>query len=317
VKPLPGYKEPQPVVFVNFYPEDASKFDLLELALGKLKLNDASLFFIKEKQEVLGQGFRLGLLGTLHLEVVRERLKREYQLDPVVTIPTVLYKAVLDDGGLKNVFSPSDLPPADKLIELQEPWVLGEIITPNSHLSGILNLVQLSRGVAGDISNISETSILINFVAPLSEIIVDFYDKLKSVSQGYASLSYEISDWQKGELVRLDVLVNNEKVDAFSRIVSREKSYTLGKLTVEKLKEILPHEVFPVPLQAAIGSTIIARVTIPASKKKLGNFGKNGGDRTRKMKLWKKQKEGKKRLSQFGKVNLEPSVFFEVFKATK
>ncbi|OGY39803.1 MAG: elongation factor 4 [Candidatus Brennerbacteria bacterium RIFOXYB1_FULL_41_13] len=317
VKPLPGYKEPQPVVFVNFYPEDASKFDLLELALGKLKLNDASLFFIKEKQEVLGQGFRLGLLGTLHLEVVRERLKREYQLDPVVTIPTVLYKAVLDDGELKNVFSPSDLPPADKLIELQEPWVLGEIITPNSHLSGILNLVQLSRGVAGDISNISETSILINFVAPLSEIIVDFYDKLKSVSQGYASLSYEISDWQKGELVRLDVLVNNEKVDAFSRIVSREKSYTLGKLTVEKLKEILPHEVFPVPLQAAIGSTIIARVTIPASKKKLGNFGKNGGDRTRKMKLWKKQKEGKKRLSQFGKVNLEPSVFFEVFKATK
>ncbi len=323
ITPLPGYKEPQPVVFVNFYPEDANKFGLLEAALGKLKLNDASLRFSRERQEVLGQGFRLGFLGTLHLEIVKERLRREYGLDPVVTIPTVLYKAVLKSGLLGSVgetldvFSPNDLPTPDKLIEIKEPWISGEIIAPASYLSGVLGLIQYNRGIAGEISNISEKNVLLNFSMPLSEIILDFYDKLKSVSQGYASLSYEVLDWQKGDLAKLDILVAGEKVDAFSRIIPKEKSYSLGKLTIEKLKEILPREVFPVAIQAAIGGDIIARVTMPALKKKLGDFGKNSGDRTRKMKLWKKQKEGKKRLSQFGKVNLPPSVFFEVFKATK
>ncbi len=323
IKPLPGYKEPQAVVFVNFYPEDANKFGLLEAALGKLKLNDASLRFSRERQEVLGQGFRLGFLGTLHLEIVKERLRREYGLDPVVTIPTVLYKAVLKSGlsgvagEIVDIFSPNDLPTPDKIIEIKEPWISGEIIAPSSYLSGILGLIQYNRGIAGEISNISEKNVLLNFSMPLSEIILDFYDKLKSVSQGYASLSYEVLDWQRGDLVKLDILVAGEKVDAFSRVIPKEKSYSLGKLTVEKLKEILPREVFPVAIQAAIGGDIIARVTMPALKKKLGDFGKNGGDRTRKMKLWKKQKEGKRRLSQFGKVNLPPSVFFEVFKATK
>ncbi len=323
IVPLPGYKEPQPVVFVNFYPEDANRFGLLEAALGKLKLNDASLRFSRERQEVLGQGFRLGFLGTLHLEIVKERLRREYGLDPVVTIPTVLYRVLLKSSLLSgigeeiDVFSPNDLPTPDKLIEIKEPWISGEIIAPANYLSGVLGLIQHNRGIAGELSNISEKNVLLNFSMPLSEIILDFYDKLKSVSQGYASLSYEIFDWQKGDLVKLDILVAGEKVDAFSRIIPKEKSYSLGKLTIEKLKEILPREVFPVAIQAAISGDIIARVTMPALKKKLGDFGKNSGDRTRKMKLWKKQKEGKKRLSQFGKVNLPPSVFFEVFKATK
>ena len=331
IKPLPGYKEPQPVVFVNFYPEDANKFGLLEAALEKLKLNDASLRFSRERQEVLGQGFRLGFLGTLHLEIVKERLKREYGLDPVVTIPTVLYKAILKSGlpgsarlaeasgvaqagETKDIFSPNDLPTPDKIIEIKEPWILGEIISPNDYLSGVLSLIQYNRGIAGEISNISEKNVLLNFSMPLSEIILDFYDKLKSVSQGYASLSYEILDWQKGDLVRLDILVAGEKIDAFSRIIPKEKSYSLGKLTIEKLKEILSREVFPVAIQAAIGGDIIARVTMPALKKKLGDFGKNGGDRTRKMKLWKKQKEGKKRLKEAGRVSVSPQVFKELLK---
>ena len=298
-KPLPGYQEPQPVVFVNFYPEDSNKFEVLEVGLKKLKLNDASLYFIKERQEILGQGFRLGFLGTLHLEIVKERLRREYELDPVVTIPTVRYQAVLKTSlsgqadEVVDIFSPNDLPTPDKLLELREPWVSGEIIVPNNYISGVLNLIQFNRGLAGNVSNISEKNVLLNFSMPLSEIILDFYDKLKSVSQGYASLSYQVSDWRKGELVKLDILVAGEKIEAFSRIVPKEKSYSLGKLTIEKLKEILPREVFAVPIQAACGGNIIARVTMPALKKKLGDFGKNGGDRTRKMKLWKKQKEGK------------------------
>ncbi|MEW5805330.1 MAG: translation elongation factor 4 [Patescibacteria group bacterium] len=314
--PLPGYQEPQSLVFVNFYPEDTNRFELLENALKKLKLNDAALFFAKEKQEVLGQGFRLGFLGSLHLEIVKERLRREYQLNPIITIPTVKHQVILKAGEEIEIFSPNDLPSADKISEIKEPWVKGEIIVANIYLSQVLSLVQLNRGWAGGLENMSNEIVLVNFHLPLAEIILDFYDKLKSASRGYASLSYEVSGWQAGDLVKLDILIANEKVDAFARIVPREKADSIGRQTIEKIKELLPREAFAVAIQAAIGSKIIARVTLSAMKKDVtGHL--YGGDRTRKMKLWEKQQKGKKRLAKFGKVQVPNEVFFEVFKATK
>jgi len=314
---LPGYQEPQPVVFVSFYPQDADELKSLEDALAKLKLSDASLSFSRERQDVLGQGFRLGFLGTLHLEIIKERLKREYSLEPIVTIPSVKYNLVLTDGSQRELFSAEDLPSLDKISEIQEPWVKGEIVVPHKYLGGVLSLIQAKRGFSTNLENIFGETVLLHFELPLNEIILDFYDKLKSVSQGYASLSYELVDYRKGELVKLDILVASERIGAFARIVSKDRAEYVGRRVIEKLKDILDRELFPVALQAAIGTQIIARETLPALKKNLGDFGKNGGDRTRKMKLWKKQKEGKKRLTQLGRVNVKAEVFFEVFKVSK
>ncbi len=314
---LPGYQEPQPVVFVSMYPTQADDIDSLSDALHKLRLNDASLHFSQERQEMLGQGFRIGCLGTLHLEVIKERLLREYGLEPILTAPSVKYEVVTKSGERVEVYTPTDLPAVEKILEIQEPWVKGEIIAPSSYVGSLLGIIQSYRGIAGTVETVSSHALLVHFEMPLSDIIVDFYDKIKSATQGYASLSYDVVRWQKGDVVKLNIIVHGELVDAFSRIVPREKARTLGLATIERLKDLLPREVFAVPVQAAIGSDIIARVTIPATRKELGNFGKNGGDRTRKMKLWQKQKEGKKRSALMGKVDVPPSVFFEVFKMTK
>lgn len=314
---LPGYQEPQPVVFVSMYPTQADDIDSLSDALHKLRLNDASLHFSQERQEMLGQGFRIGCLGTLHLEVIKERLLREYGLEPILTAPSVKYEVVTKSGERVEVYTPADLPPTEKILEIQEPWVKGEIIAPSSYVGGLLGIIQSYRGIAGTVQTVSSHALLVDFEMPLSDIIVDFYDKIKSATQGYASLSYDVVRWQKGDVVKLNILVHGELIDAFSRIVPREKARPLGLATIERLKDLLPREVFAVPVQAAVGSDIIARVTIPATRKELGNFGKNGGDRTRKMKLWQKQKEGKKRSALLGKVDVPPSVFFEVFKMTK
>lgn len=330
IEPLVGYKEPQPVVFVSFYPQDADEFDALSDALSKLKLSDASLQFVKERQDVLGQGFRVGFLGTLHLEIVKERLKREYQLEPIITVPSVKYLVKLKNGSTQELFNAQDLPSADLVQEIYEPWVVGEIISPNSYLGAVLNLIRSKRGLYGNIENFSSETVLIYFEMPLSEIILDFYDKLKNVSQGYASLSYtapqsegklavsgsEFLEYRPGNLIKLDILIAGEKIGAFSRIVPKEQAEAVGRRIIERLKEILDRQLFPIPLQASVEGRIIARETLSALKKNVtGHL--YGGDRTRKMKLWKKQKEGKKRLAQFGKVPVKPEVFFEVFKVSK
>jgi len=316
ITPLPGYHEPQQVVFVSMYPAQTDDIDALADALGKLKLNDASLSFTRERQEMLGQGFRIGCLGTLHLEIIKERLFREYGLEPIITAPSVKYEAVLKNGTVRDIFTPSYLPTSDQLLSIREPWVHGEIITPSAYVGGVLNVIHARRGVSGNVSNISLENVLVQFDMPLADVILDFYDRLKSVSQGYASVSYEVTEWMQGNLVKLDILVHGEVVDAFSRIVPKEKARALGLAIIEKLKELLPPEVFSVPIQAAIGSEIIARVTLAASRKNVtGHL--YGGDRTRKMKLWKKQQKGKKRRALYGVVDVPASIFFKVFQMTK
>ncbi len=314
---LPGYREPQPVVFVSMYPTMADDIDTLSDALHKLRLNDASLHFTHERQEMLGQGFRIGCLGTLHLEIIKERLLREYGLEPILTAPSVKYEVVTKAGAVIEVFTPSDLPPTEQIQEIREPWVKGEIIAPARYVGALMGIIQAYRGIAGTVDTVSSQALLAHFEMPLADIIIDFYDAIKSATQGYASLSYDVARWQKGDVVKLDILVHGEKVDAFSRIVPRSKARAIGLATIERLKELLPREVFAVAVQAAIGSDIVARVTIPAMRKELGNFGKNGGDRTRKMKLWQNQKKGKKRAALLGTVDVPASVFFEVFKMTK
>jgi GTP-binding protein LepA len=316
VNPLPGYQEPQPVVFVSLYPQANENFEILADALSKLKLNDAALTFLKERQEVLGQGFRLGCLGTLHLEIVKERLKREYGLEPVITVPSVKYLVNLRNGAVLNLYNAQDLPSSDQLINIEEPWVKGEIVTPSRYLGGILGLIQGKRGIQGGVDNLSAETVIVQFEIPLNEIIIDFYDKLKSVSQGYASFSYEIFEYRPGDLVKLDILIAGETIGALARMVPHSQAEVIGRRVIEKLKELLDRELFAVPLQAAIGTQIIARETLPALKKNV-TAKLYGGDRTRKMKLWKKQKKGKKRLAEFGKVHVKPEVFFEVFKVAK
>jgi GTP-binding protein LepA len=316
VNPLPGYQEPQPVVFVSLYPQAAETIEALTDALSKLKLNDAALTYIKERQEVLGQGYRIGCLGTLHLEIVKERLKREYRLEPVITVPSVKYVVNTRDGRAIDLFSAQNLPSADQILNIQEPWVSGEIVSPVRYLGGILGLIQGRRGIHGAMENLSADTVILRFEMPLNEIIIDFYDKLKSVSQGYASLSYELFDYRLGDLVRLDILIAGDAVNALARMVPRVQAEAIGRRVIGKLKELLERELFPVALQAAIGTQIIARETLPALKKNV-TLHLYGGDRSRKMKLWKKQKQGKKRLAQFGKVRVKPEVFFEVFKVAK
>ena len=316
VQPLEGYQEPQPVVFVSLYPQATESFEALTDALSKLKLNDAALSYAKERQEVLGQGFRLGCLGTLHLEIVKERLKREYHMEPIITVPSVKYIVHLKKGDFMDLFSAQDLPSVDQIEDIREPWVTGEVVTPTKYLGGVLGLIQTKRGIQGRMDNLSADTVIVQFEIPLNEIILDFYDKLKSTSQGYASLSYELSEYRLGDLVRLDILIAGDAVGALARMVPRVQAESVGRRVIERLKELLDRELFPVPLQAAIGTLIIARETLPALKKDVTSH-LYGGDRSRKMKLWKKQKKGKKRLAQFGKVHVRPEVFFEVFNVAK
>lgn len=314
VLPLPGYKEPSPLIFASFYPVDANDYDLLKDGLAKLNLSDASLVYEIESCEGLGRGFRCGFLGMLHLEIVSERLKREYDLDLVTTSPSVSYR-ILDDSqrGYQIISSASDFPDASKFAETQEPWVNLEIITPVSYLGQTMKILENLRGVYGETQYLSSERVLIKYEAPLGEIIIDFYDKLKNVTAGYASMSYELSDYRSADLTRLDILIAGEKAEAFSRIVPRAKAEQEGRALVKKLKEVIPSQLFTVALQAAIGGNVIARETISALRKDVTGY-LYGGDYSRKRKLLEKQKKGKKRMMQSGRVNIPSDVFLKVLK---
>lgn len=310
---LPGYREPQALLFAGFYPPEEHSFEKLRDALAKLKLNDAALTFVEERQEALGKGFRVGFLGALHMEIVKERLAREYGIEPLVTMPSVRYRVKLRNGVTKEIETPQELPPEGDVLEIHEPWAEGEILLPQEYLGPILELVRGARGIRKAIETLERGRLRVKFEAPLAELIVGFYDRVKSVSRGYASIAYELTDWRAGELVKLDILIAGEAAEALSRIVPKTEAERIGRATIAKLKELLPREAFAVSLQAAVAGRILARETIPALRKDVTAH-LYGGDRTRKMKLWRKQQAGKKRLAAMGRVRVEPRVFFNLLK---
>ncbi|MDD5590124.1 MAG: translation elongation factor 4 [Candidatus Portnoybacteria bacterium] len=310
---LAGYKEPKPMVFASFYPAEDADYDHLKDSLSKLKLNDSSLISEPESSEALGRGFRCGFLGMLHLEIVSERLRREYNLDLVVTTPSVVYKIIEKSGLEKTIYSPQELPDLSKIQEIKEPWMNLEIVCPNVYLGQIMKLLQSSDGIYKTTEYLGEERVIVKYEAPLREIIVDFYDRLKSITSGYASMSYDLVGWRKGELVKLDILAAGDEVAALSRIVPRHKVLGEGRSMVEKLKKILPHQLFAVALQAAIGGKIIARETIPAMRKDVTGY-LYGGDYSRKKKLLEKQKKGKKKMKAIGKLKIPQKAFLEILK---
>jgi len=313
-KPLPGYHEPKPMVFASFYPTDADDYDLLKDGLAKLKLNDASLQYEPESTQGLGRGFRGGFLGTLHLEIVSERLKREYGLNLVISSPTVSYQVITKSPEKElAVSSPADLPEVNKIKETKEPWLDLEIITPSQYLGRLMELLNQTRGQYQESQYLTPERVLIKYQAPLNEIIIDFYDKLKNTTAGYASMSYQLKDYQPADLVKLDILVAGQKVEAFSRIVHRDKAYQEGKALVKKLKEVMPAQLFAVSLQAVVAGRIIARENIKAWRKDVTGY-LYGGDYSRKRKLLEKQKRGKKKMKQFGQVNIPEEVFLKVLR---
>jgi len=312
-KPLAGYKEPEPMVYASFYLDKSGDFNLLRSSLEKLKLNDASLTFEPESSEALGRGFRLGFLGMLHLEIISERLKREFSLQAIITTPSVLYEVTKVDGSKISIFSASDLPDQSQIKEILEPWANLEVITPLKYLNPVLKLLKTLRGKYKDTKYLSQDRLIVKFEVPLADIIQDLIDQLKSVSSGYASMSYKIISSKPADLARLDILVASELVDAFSKIVPRSRAYQEGKLIVSKLRKLLPRQNFAVALQAALGGKIIARETLKAMRKDVTEK-LYGGDYTRKAKLLKKQKKGKKRMKLFGKVSIPQEVFLKVLK---
>jgi GTP-binding protein LepA len=316
--PLPGYKKIKPVVFASFYPTQASDFSELKDGLAKLKLNDAALQFEPEISPALGRGFRCGFLGLLHLEIIQERLKRESGLSLIISSPSVVYKITKRDGQSLMIYTPTELPDQASFLEIKEPWTRVDIITPIQCISQIMELTKLYRGIYKTteylVSDRDKNSrIIVHFEIPLSSVISDFYDRLKSVTSGFASLNYEIADFRPSDLVRLDILVAGEKIDAFSRIVAREKVYHEGKALLLKLKEVVPKQSFQVALQAVLGGKIIARENISALRKDV-TAKLYGGDATRKMKLLEKQKRGKRKMKTIGKVRIPQEAFLAVLK---
>jgi len=313
-KALPGYQEPEPMVFASVYPAEADDYNLLKDGLAKLKLNDASLQYEPESVQGLGRGFRGGFLGMLHLEIVLERLKREYGLSLVVTSPSVNYQVITKSPEEKHsISSPADFPEINRIKAIEEPWLSLEIITPNQYLGQVMKLLAKTRGQYQDTQYLTPERVLIKYQAPLNEIIVDFYDQLKNTSAGYASMSYQLIGYQPADLVKLDVLIAEEKVEAFSRIVHQKKAYGEGRALVEQLKKFIPRQQFTVPLQAVVNNRIIARQTIKALRKNV-IAGLYGGDYTRKRKHLEKQKKGKKKLKEFGRVSIPQEVFLKVLK---
>lgn len=312
-EPLPGYKKITPFVFAGVFATNADDYPALREALDKLSLNDASLTFEPERSSALGFGFRCGFLGLLHLEIVQERLEREYNLDLIVTAPSVKYEVLLNNKELRQVSNPNELPDAGSYIELREPWVQVEIVTPKEYLGSILELVTKRRGIQKNLSFLDPERVLVTYELPLASIVTDFYDKLKNVSSGYASMGYEHLDFRPGNLMRLDLLVAGEKVDALSFIVHNSEAQLVGNQLCKKLKEIIPRANFVIAIQAAIGARIIARETLSAYRKDVTGY-LYGGDVTRKNKLLDKQKKGKKRMKKFGKVTLPQEAFLAVLK---
>ena len=312
-KPLPGYKDIKPMVFSGIYPVDNSQYESLRDALEKLQLNDSSLKFEPETSIALGFGFRCGFLGLLHMEIVKERLEREFDLILITTAPTVVYKVVDTKGEIVYVDNPSKLPPRSYIERIEEPYISATIITPDEFLGGILKLTQEKRGNQKGMEYIGEKRIMITYELPLNEVVFDFYDRLKSISKGYASMDYEYLDYRPSNLVKLDILLNSEPVDALSYIIHGEKAYYYGRELAEKLKEMIPRQMFEVAIQAAIGGKVIARETVKALRKNV--IAKcYGGDITRKRKLLERQKEGKKRMKQIGKVEIPQETFLAVLK---
>lgn len=310
---LPGYEEPSPFVFASLYPRNADDFNHLKDSLEKLKLQDSSLRFEPEHSDALGPGFRCGFLGMLHAEIVSERLKRDFGLDLIITSPSVEYKIIKNSGEEMIIHSASKLPEQSTLEKILEPFVELEILTPSRYLGQIMKLMLECRASYLETGYLSSETVILKYRVPLAEIIIDFYDKLKSISSGFASMSYKFAGFQGSDLVKLDILVGGEIVEAFSRIVPRTNSYQEGKRVVEKLKEVMPAQLFNLALQAAIGGKIIARETIKARRKDVTGY-LYGGDVTRKMKLLKKQKRGKERLKETGRVEIPQEVYLEILK---
>ncbi len=308
---LPGYREPNPVIFVSFYPEESDDYETLVKSLEKLKLNDSALSIDPDQNEVLGRGFKVGFLGKLHFEIVAERLRREFDVEVMNTFPSVLYKVKLKTGDWTEIVKPEDLP--TDYLEIQEPVISMEIITPTKYLPALIGIQQKFRMAVLNNETLGDR-IRISAEMPLVELVSDFDDNLKSATEGYASFSYEVKGYERADVVRVDLLVSGELVPGLSRFFPRETLEREARKMVEKLKDLLPRQQFSQPVQASAGGRIVARADIPALRKELGNFGKNGGDRTRKMKLWKKQKRGKERLKERSEATISPSVFKELLK---
>ncbi|WP_336293712.1 translation elongation factor 4 [Bartonella sp. CB169] len=312
---LPGFKPAQPVVFCGLFPVDAADFDDLRAAMGKLRLNDASFSFEMETSAALGFGFRCGFLGLLHLEIIQERLEREFNLDLIATAPSVVYRMNMNDGSVKELHNPADMPDIVKISAIEEPWIRATIMTPDNYLGAILELCQERRGVQVSLSYVG-TRAMVTYDLPLNEVVFDFYDRLKSISKGYASFDYQMTNYVEEDLVKMSILVNGESIDALSMLVHRTVAEKRGRSMCEKLKDLIPQHMFQIPIQAAIGGKIIARETIRALRKDV-TAKCYGGDVTRKRKLLEKQKEGKKKMRKFGKVEIPQSAFIQALKMNK
>ncbi len=309
---LPGFREVQPVVFCGLFPVDAAKFEDLRAAMGRLRLNDASFSYEMETSAALGFGFRCGFLGLLHLEIIQERLSREFDLDLIATAPSVVYELHMRDGSTIDLHNPADMPDVMAILDIHEPWIEATIFTPDDYLGGILKLCQDRRGIQRELSYVGARAML-RYELPLNEVVFDFYDRLKSISKGYASFDYNQIGRREGDLVKLQMLVNDEPIDALSMLTHRARAEQRGRAMCEKLKDLIPRQMFKIPIQAAIGGKVVARETISALRKDV-TAKCYGGDASRKRKLLDKQKEGKKRMRQFGKVEIPQEAFVAALK---
>ena len=312
-EPLKGYKKVTPMVYCGLYPMDGSQYEALKEALEKLELNDAALQYEPETSAALGFGFRCGFLGLLHLEIIEERLDREFDLGLITTAPSVIYKVHKTDGEIIELYNPEDLPKSQEVSYIEEPYVAANILTPREYVGNIMELCQKRRGIYIDMKYLDENRVTLIYEMPLNEIIYDFFDNLKSKTKGYASLDYEFKEYRRSSLVKLDIYINGEIVDALSFIVHQDSAYDRGKKMVEKLKTVIPRKLFKIPIQAAVGGKIIARETISAMRKDV--LAKcYGGDVTRKKKLLEKQKRGKKKMREIGNVEIPQEAFLSVLK---
>ncbi len=312
--PFPGFQKVKSMVFAGLYPTEDTHYEVLRDSLEKLRLNDSSFSYEPETSSALGFGFRCGFLGLLHMEIIQQRLEREFAMDLITTAPSVSYRITTKKGGTAEISNPSKLPPANELEKIEEPMITAMILTPPEHVGPLLKLTEERRGIQKEIKYLSPTRVMITYDLPFNEIVLDFYDRLKSASRGYASLDYHFSGWQHSDLVKLDILVNGEPVDALSLIIHRQKAAQKGRVLVQKMRKLIPRQLFEVAIQAAIGSRIIARETVVPLRKNV-TAKCYGGDITRKRKLLEKQKEGKKRMKKVGRVDIPQEAFLSILKA--